>query len=571
MDEHGTGDSALPGGTPLPYGATPPYGVPQQPYGVPQPPYGTPAQPYGAPQSYGTPTMPEVLDSTSPGWSVLPGQDGAAPAGSGRGRPTAVVAAVVVGALLVSGGAFAAWSRLNQGAGQPADVLPASTVAVAEVDLDPSAAQKVAIFNLLRKFPDAAGLKGTDTSFGDWLVRKLSESGSGSDQLDFATDVQPWLGSKVAFAAVPAPSGQRTDGSPVDPVVVIQEKDDAAAAAAMEKLRAHGSADLGYALHGGYLVVTPSSRAAASRVVADAQSASLGADAHFTADVDSLGAEEVVTAWADAGRLSGLLQQQMQSSLGGVSGLGGGLGGPFDSLKGRWALGVHATNDSVELRMRTFGGTPTSAGAPVRLQHVAADPVAVLAVSGFGANLEKQWSSLAASPMYEQLLQEAKAVGLDLPGDLRKLLGDQLTASLSGRSGDQPQWVVAATSGDPAAGKAVLDKLLALAGPDAGDLPVSTRVDGDTLYVGSSASTLDGAVTTDAADALRNDELFRAAMADPDHAQTLVYVDLSKVWALMAGEGGEQPPAELQHLKAVGMTVTSSGSDSDSTVRVIIR
>ena len=59
-------------------------------------------------------------------------------------------------------------------------------------------------------------------------------------------------------------------------------------------------------------------------------------------------------------------------------------------------------------------------------------------------------------------------------------------------------------------------------------------------------------------------------MANPGSAQTLVFVDLSKVWTL-AGAGGDPVPAGLQHLKAVGMTVTTDGADSDSTVRVIIR
>jgi hypothetical protein len=251
--------------------------------------------------------------------------------------------------------------------------------------------------------------------------------------------------------------------------------------------------------------------------------------------------------------------------------MGSGLGGPFDALKGRWVLGLHATNDSVEMRIRTVGGSAGAPVPPVRLQHVAADPVAVLAVSGYGKNLGRQWSKVASAPLYQQLLEQAKAIGLDLPGDLEKLLGDQLTASLSGQGLTEPQWVVAATSGDPAAGKAVLDKLLALAGPGASDLPVSTRVDGDTLYLGSSASTVEGAVTTDAADALQHDELFQAAVAHPETAQTLVFVDLSKVWAMAGSMGGEQPPAELQHLKAVGVTGSSDGGDSDSTVRVIIR
>ena len=286
-----------------------------------------------------------------------------------------------------------------------------------------------------------------------------------------------------------------------------------------------------------------------------------------------------MTAWADAGRLSDLLRQQMRASLGGDAGalggvdpLGGmsGLGGPFDALKGRFVMGMHATNDSVEMRVRSFGGTPAPASPPVRLQHVVAEPVAVLAVSGYGKSLASQWSTLASSPMYQSLADQAKLIGLDLPGDLEKLLGDQLTASLSGRGLDDPQWVVAATSGDPAAGKSVLDRLLALAGPDAADLPVSTRVDGDTLYVGSSATTVGSAVTSDAADSLTHDELFQAAVANPGSAQTLRV--RRPLEGLDAGGRGRRPvPAGLQHLKAVGMTVTTDGGDSDSTVRVIIR
>ena len=265
----------------------------------------------------------------------------------------------------------------------------------------------------------------------------------------------------------------------------------------MDKLRAHGSPDLGLRRQGRVPRGDAGLRAQARPGSSPrAEKGSLADDAHFAADTASLGSEEVVTAWADASRLSDLLRQQLQATLGGMPGalggvdpLGGlsGLGGIVRALKGRFVMGMHATNDSVEMRVRSFGGTPAPASPPVRLQHVVAEPVAVLAVSGYGKSLAAQWSTLASSPMYQSLADQAKLIGLDLPGDLEKLLGDQLTASLSGRGLDEPQWVVAATSGDPAAGKAVLDRLLALAGPDAADLPVSTRVDGDTLYVGSSA------------------------------------------------------------------------------------
>jgi hypothetical protein len=524
----------------------------------------------------GSGSGPEVLDSSSPTWSVLPGYDGADAPAPGRRRRGGVVAAVVVAALLVSGGAYAAWSRLNGSGPQPADVLPASTVAVAEVDLDPSAGQKLALFTLLRKFPDSAGLKDSDKTFGDWLVRKLAESGSGDESLDFAKDVEPWLGKRFAVAAVPAPAGSGSGGSAVDAVLVLQETDQAAASAAMEKVRAHGST-LGYAFLDGFLVVTLDSAKGADRVVADAQKSALSGASDFTADVASLGSDEVVTAWVDAGRAGQLVKDQM-GSLGGAAGLddlsplSGGLGGPFAAWKGRWVLGVHATSDSVEMRMRSFGGAANPVEPPVRLQHVVADPIAVLAVSGAGDSVARSWQTMASSPTYSQLADQAKMIGLELPGDLQKLLGDQLTASLSGDDlAREPRWLVAATSKDPAAGKAVLDRLLAVAGASgASDLPFTTTVSGDTLYVGSSRAVIGSATSTSNASALTGDELFQAAVADPDHAQALVYVDLAKVWTLAKAAGADLP-AELEHVKAVGMTSTNDGTASDATLRIIIR
>lgn len=544
-----------------------------------QPPVVPPAVPPGVPPAaWPAPSPavvpgPEVLDSGAPGWSVLPAYDGTEHSGSGgsRRRRTAVVAGVVVAALLVSGGAYAAWSRLNGSGPQPADALPASTVAVAEVDLDPSATQKLALFNLLRKFPDATGLNGSDQSFGDWLVRRLSQSGTDAHALDFGRDVQPWLGKRFAVAAVPAPKGSGSGGSDVDGVLVVQEIDEHAAAAAMDKLRAHGSADLGYAFLNGFLVVTPDSAKGAARVVSDAQKASLSTASRFTADVDSLGSDQVITAWADATRAGELLKEQLSSVAGGDLGA---LDSTFADWKGRWVLGVHATNDSVELRARSFGGEPTSKPRPpVRISHVVHDPIAVVAVSGIGQSLADAWQKTASSPQYQPLLDQARQLGLDLPGDLETLLGDQLTLSLGGTDFNQgPTYLAAATSKDPAAGKAVLDKLLALAGPDGGaQLGLSSQTDGDTLYVGSPDAMTDSVGSTANAKELTSSEMFRAAVANPDTAQTLVYVDLSKVWAAVQATGGDAPSAEVRHLKAVGVSVTFDGADSDATLRLIIR
>ncbi|MFJ4592328.1 MULTISPECIES: hypothetical protein [unclassified Kitasatospora] len=114
-----------PQGQPQPYGGQPPYGPPQppppygapqqppqygyppqdgQPYGAPQPPYGAPQQPYGAPQPpYG---YPPQAPYGQPGYPPPPK--------TGR---TGLVVGLVVGALVLGGGGFAAWKFLGDDQG----------------------------------------------------------------------------------------------------------------------------------------------------------------------------------------------------------------------------------------------------------------------------------------------------------------------------------------------------------------------------------------------------------------------------------------------------------------------
>ncbi|WP_051709421.1 hypothetical protein [Streptomyces sp. NRRL S-350] len=92
-----------PQGQPQPYGGQPQYGQPpQQPYGAPQPQYGyPPQQPYGAPQpQYG---VPPQAPYGQPGYPV-------APPPKGRGG---LVVGLVIGALVLGGGGFAAWKFLG--------------------------------------------------------------------------------------------------------------------------------------------------------------------------------------------------------------------------------------------------------------------------------------------------------------------------------------------------------------------------------------------------------------------------------------------------------------------------
>ncbi|MEU9076101.1 hypothetical protein [Kitasatospora sp. NPDC048538] len=105
---YGQGQQYPQGQPQQPYGGQPPYGPPQpqQPYGAPQPQYGYPpqgGQPYGAPQQpYGAPQQPYGVPPQAPY-----GQPGY-PAPPKKGK-TGLVVGLVVGALVLGGGGFAAW------------------------------------------------------------------------------------------------------------------------------------------------------------------------------------------------------------------------------------------------------------------------------------------------------------------------------------------------------------------------------------------------------------------------------------------------------------------------------
>ena len=115
-----------------------------------------------------------------------------------------MIAAVAVAVVAVlGGGAYAAYAFLSGGGPQPADVLPASTVAVVSVDLDPSAGQKIAAIKSIRRFPALKKSLGLhpDDDLRKFIFDKLVHEADCPD-LDFGQDVKPWLGKRAAFALV---------------------------------------------------------------------------------------------------------------------------------------------------------------------------------------------------------------------------------------------------------------------------------------------------------------------------------------------------------------------------------
>jgi hypothetical protein len=498
-----------------------------------------------------------------------------------RRRRTSLIAGVAALAVLAAAGAgYAAFSAFNGGGSQPEDVLPASTVAFLKVDLDPSAGQKLELYKLLQKFPLSAQLQGGDADFGGWLVRRLVESGSGG--LAYATDVKPWLGKRFAVAAVPGATG----ASSVDAVIVIQESDDKAAAAALEKVKHAGAGRaFDYAFSDGYVVISPGSSDAAHRAVAAAAASPLAKNQQYLTDVATLKSDEVITGWADATKVGSLVKRQLAAAagagagssalgaLGALSGAGGGLGGlgslVDNAYQGRFVLGVHAADGSIELQAESLGGKPSPAVAAVRgVDHTASDAVGVVAISGVATRLDAQWTQLAAIPVYRSLFNQLhQNMGLNLPADLNTLVGSELDVSVGGDLSHSPSLVAAATTKDPAAAKAVLDKILKGAGAPPG--VVGERAVGQVFYVGSTQGAVNAAGSTNV---ISQNPFYGQAVSDPSGAQVVGFVDLTKVWAALGGSALSTPSQkEAQHLAAVGFTARQDGGTSSFTLRVVLR
>src|SRR5215218_10147285 len=120
------------------------------------------------------------------------------PRSGGGGRKAFLSGAIVVGLAAVGGGVWAATSFFASGA-QPAEALPASTIGYASIDLDPSGGQKIEAFRMLNKFPAFEDKIGLDAD--DDIKRAIfdrAEVSVACDGLDYAQDIEPWLGDRAA-------------------------------------------------------------------------------------------------------------------------------------------------------------------------------------------------------------------------------------------------------------------------------------------------------------------------------------------------------------------------------------
>jgi hypothetical protein len=471
------------------------------------------------------------------------------PAGR-RSRAGLAVAATLAGALVLGGTGYAVASYLSGGGSQPEDVLPADTLGFVKLDLDPSAGQKMALGSLLEKFPDVV-TEGDGDLREQLLEPLLEETGA---QLDYAADVQPWLGDRMAVAAVPAEGTEEG----VTPVAVLAVTDADQMAEALT--RAQTDADFGFALRGDYVLITDSQERAESMAAAEG---SLADDPDFAGDRDALGGDQLALVWADLSAAQSILATQAPPDS--MAGIFGG-----EELTGRVILGLHAQDDAVELVGMDFGvsdfGVPSS--EPTRLmQGLPEDTLGALAASDVGDRVVAMWDDLQESGALEGAEEPLAELGLDLPEDLRIVFGSDLVVAAFGEVAN-PRVGARVVTEDGERATEIVDRLLAAEGTG---MDVVTDPVDDGFVLGTDASTADQLAAGDGG--LGSTDAFRAAVADPDDARAMGYVDLAAVIDQLIAEGGEAG-AEAEKFAAVdalGFSASGTGEGGRFVLRITTR
>lgn len=470
--------------------------------------------------------------------------------GRGSRRVTVVTAVAVAVAAVLGGGAYAAYTFLNGGGPQPADVLPASTVAVVSVDLDPSAGQKIAAIKSIRRFPTLKRLLGLDADddLREYIFDKVT--GTGECSQDFDKDIKPWLGKRAAFAGVDL------GGSTPVPVIALQITDPAKARNGFDAIvRCTHPEDFGFVVGDDYLVASDST-AHARAVLTKGKEKALADDAAYrkwTGEAGDAGVMSFYVGKSAAAYGEKLLDQFSGSFAEGLLGdtpsgsdttgdEGLGSTNPFasakEALKGFEGLGgtIRFSGGGMELSLAAGGLTKVS-DSPSVGDAVGDLPGDTAVALGFGVG--KDYAEGLVDQMGnegDELSHEAEAeAGLDLPGDLQTLLGTAVTLSLGGKApaslddlqgpDDLPVGLV--IHGDAEKIRAIIEKIEDHLGKGLGDLSLKIEDSDGKVAIGPGDYAGDELLEHGN---LGHEDNFTDAVPDADKAGAILYVDFDSKW-----------------------------------------
>ncbi len=514
------------------------------------PPHDSPAPgPSGEPEPIAYGYARDYDPARDYGYETRPAEDAIAPeeppAATGRTRRRVVVGATVAGAVVLGGAGFAVAAYLSGGGAQPEDVLPADTIGFVKLDLDPAMSQKAAVSSLLEKFP-ALEVEDIRQDLVDELLM------ASDPDVTFDEDVQPWLGDRMAAAVVPDPESE----GGVAPVVVLAVEDQEALAASLGDISEQH--DFGFAVRDGFVLISTSDDVA-GRIAQ--QESRLSDDADYGADLDALGGDQIAVAWVDLSAAQALLETALAEAAGGLT---------AQPLSGRVIVGVHAEDDALELVGMDFSVSDAGPGPrptePTELfADLPEDTLGVVSLGGAGEAAVKAYDQFAETGGPAEVEEQIASLGLDLPDDLRAVLGTDLVVAAFGDL-ENPGVGARVATDDPERAIDVLGRLAE--NPDLGLPFTPSPVDGG-YVVGSDPAVIDG-LTADGG--LGDTEEFQAAVPGADDATAVGFVDLATILEQVPDSGDEGfQPSDLAALEAVGFSAAPTDEGSRFVLRITTR
>lgn len=495
-------------------------------------------------------------------------------------KPLLIGAAAVVGLGLVGTGVFAA-TRLAGGGAQPSEALPASTLAYASIDLDPSAGQKIEAIRTLRKFP--ALDEKLDLNSQDDLRKRLFEEIQKDDEckgVDYAQDIEPWLGERAAAAMVES-AGKPTGVG----VLAITDADAAEAGVAKLQKACGGSGDTSgaFVIDGDWMVMAETKKVA-QQVVDGAAKGTLADDESFQRWTGEVGDPGIVTMYAAKGAMPALVRLSAAAGDQMPPDAEDQMSELTKDFKGAAAT-VRFDDGALELEAASegsggFPGLKLTNGAGPLVADLPADTVGAFGVAlpdGWGEAMLQQMSTIAGGQVdTEQMVSQLEAqTGLSLPEDVETLTGDALVLAVGGDidpetlansqdPSDIPVGVKA--QGNPGEIEKVLEKIRTASGAPA-DGPLSSQTKGDLVAVGPNKAYLDDLL---AGGDLAGSEVYQDVTGGQEDAAAVLFVNFNGAgdWLASLAEGQPEVQENLKPLAAAGMTAWMDGDVSHSTLRV---
>lgn len=339
-----------------------------------------------------------------------------------------IATAIAVPVVLIGGGAYA-YQQLNGGGPQPDDVLPSTVIAYARLDADPSAAQKIKLFKLIKKTPDLAREIGIKDDKQD--LRKNIVEGVLSDcpNIDYDKDIKPWIGDRIGVGI--------TDARGEKGLVALQVTNEKKARKGIDLVAGClGFTSPGVAFNKGYALIGNSQKDV-DAALKGADKKTLSAARAFTEDMQSLGDQGIASVWVNA---EAFVKEYADDI-------------PDDATRKSLedarsaALTLRAGDDNIELTGIGHRNSNIGKLATADLGDLPAGSVFAASFTGGGKALEEQWPSFrsAFAQGFNESLDRGpvpkvtdddidegiKAIedetGFKLPEDLQTLLGDNFT------------------------------------------------------------------------------------------------------------------------------------------------